>query len=172
MSMKMVVIPYEKYIKLYNKSKNDEELLDINEKDEQDIKKNETLQNQDIKLNTELIKDDHVQDNEDINKDMLQDEDILEYIPKNNKSKCKSLILHMKRNNIKWDSFGQLVLGEECLSGSHIVDLLKDMTCSYKKRCTDLNSLQLIKLLLATHCPRSILNHQSLNDKQINNAVN
>ena len=168
MPMKMVVIPYEKYMKLLTKSSNElshvpnkdieNEKLETNEGIHENIKlEEETSPN----IKSSLMNDKPAESSTNIGHndgDMLDEQDILEYIPKKFKNKCKSLLFHMKKNNIKWDSSGQLILGDECLLKSHIVDLLKDLSNSYKKKTLDLNSLQLVKLLLFTHCPMSILN--------------
>ena len=62
----------------------------------------------------------------------------------------------MKNNDLKWDSYGRLIIGNECLIGSHIVDLLRD-SISSQKRILDSNSENFVKLLLCTHCPKAIL---------------
>ena len=64
----------------------------------------------------------------------------------------------MRRNYMNWDSRGRLILGDECIDDSHIVDLLRDIASVNKKRVANSNSLQLKKLLELTHCPKSILN--------------
>ena len=181
MSMKMVVIPYDRYIKLVKQNdkfpNNDLEETHVesekrmklipstsnqlteNIKTNNPISQNSSCSNQpteNIKINkliTENSKD------YSSSKDMLDEDDILEYIPKNSKNKTKLIMKHMKKNCMDWDPKGQLILGDECVEKSHIVDLLKDITCLKKEAFKNINSVQLNKLLLNTHCPKSILNN-------------
>ena len=180
MANRMVVIPYEKYIKLINihKEMNIKKINDIPDDDiNDDIKVD---MNSDIhNMNKDEIKIDTKNENEtkdafsvskkqendsilmssDVN-DMLYEDDIIDHIPKTYRKKCKLLINHMKNYNIKWDSFGRLLLGDECLQDSHIVDMLLDNVRINKKPKLNKNSTDLSKLLVAKHCPKSLLNNE------------
>ena len=173
MPMKMVVIPYEKYMKLLNKENDHGEQTENVNKQNGDPAhagnvKGAISQHTEKRIQGE-IHDTPLNNKDDErnmtmeNMDMLDEDDILEYMPKNYKNKCKSLILHMRKNNMSWNEKGQLVLGDECISKSHIVDILKDLTIPNKKEAIDLNSLQLNRLLHLTHCPKSILKNNEAN---------
>ena len=98
----------------------------------------------------------------------LTDADILDYIPKTYQNKSKLLLKHMKLTGMSWDSFGRLLLGDECLLDSHIVDLVRDIVVQYKKGCKSKHSHALRSLLHATHCPRYLLSNPHNDDKKIN----
>ena len=156
MSQKVVVLPYERYLTLKqlafkNSSKVEEELVDnfvnsgkVGGELVDSLPGNQIL--------THEIYDSVEDDN------LLSVEDIIEYIPKTYRHRARLILHHMKHNLIKWDSFGRLVVGEDCLIDSHIVDLIRDVIGSYKRRCCSVHSNTFKKLLIATHCPKSILN--------------
>ena len=149
MSMKMVVIPYEKYKKL-TKENNPIPSVDKDNMSTEFMNNNPSKQE-------EFLNIDSISDNKSQSIDMLNEEDILDYIPKTNKNKCKLIMKHMKNNHMNWNSKGQLLLDEECIENTHIVDLLKDITSVNKKSQQNINSLHLNQLLANTHCPKSVL---------------
>ena len=141
MSQKMVVIPYDRYVNLKNLT------LDKNKPNEFDISKVNDIQ--------ETEQTNPITNNDN---NLLNVEDIVEYMPKTYKHRCRLILHHMKQNCITWDSFGRLILGgDECLMDSHIVDLIRDVISTYKRPCTSEHSNDFKKLLVVTHCPRSIL---------------
>ena len=143
MSQKMVVIPYERYIKLKQLSLVDTELKYSTERRDTESSEN---------LNENRDKD----ENPD-NDSLLSVEDIVDYMPKTYRHRCRLILHHMKQNLLRWDSFGRLIIGDECLLESHIVDLIRDVISTYKRPCTSCHSNDFKKLLMVTHCPRSIL---------------
>lgn len=152
---KMVVIPYEKYMKLketYNKSVNNSSVTNVD--DENDSKEEEKR----VKLTN----------NDEENKDMLTEDDILMYMPKIYKEKSKMILHHMKNNKMYWDSFGRLILDNQCIVESHIVDLIKDVICSFKRKEYPQISKEFCRILINSHCPRSILNKSLSNNDSIN----
>ena len=64
----------------------------------------------------------------------------------------------MDKNNMKWDSIGRLIVGYDCILNTHIVDLIRNSISNYKSDKLSQSSHVFIRLLLATHCPESILN--------------
>lgn len=148
-SSKMVVIPYDKYLKLINENKIKSTINNVNDNILTESKGNlaETYINENIKEG-EKISD----------LDMLTENDILNYMPKSYSHKCKMLLYHMKNNNIMWDSFGRLIIGDECVINSHIVDLIRDVIGNYKRKKFVKISRDFLQLLIASHCPHSILN--------------
>ena len=73
----------------------------------------------------------------------------------------------MRLSGMSWDSFGRLLLRDECLLDSHIVDLVRDIVLVYKKGCKSKHSHDLRSLLHATHCPHYLLTNSHNDDKKI-----
>ena len=63
--------------------------------------------------------------------DRLPDEVILKAMPKNYKNKARALLDHIRSGSVvEWDSKGQIVRNEggDAIAGSHITDLMKDLS--------------------------------------------
>ena len=152
MSLKVVVIPLEKYEKL--KMKEDrtvtDKIADLTEKALHNVKHPEKELN--IKVDN-----------------LLSEEDIAEYMPKTKQNLCRKVLYHMKKKNMHWDCYGKLVLNNECILATHIVDLIKDVISNNKKHCDSLNSNIFARLLKVTNCPLSIINKVLLQDGEITN---
>lgn len=150
MSQKMIVIPYEKYKNLKSKlevfEKSIPAISDIN------------LDVEDTVLTTDSDAVLQTKQNED-EKNILTEEDIIEYLPKTYHRRCRLLLRHMRDNSMSWDYQGRLVLNKhECITNSHIVDLISYAICNYIKRCNSEGGKHFTELLIGTHCPLSILN--------------
>ena len=183
----MIAIPYDRYMNLVNFQKNEItnryiESKTTVESDQNDID-NVNMQNERtipyIKSKTPVDSDKNVidkianienksiieiKDNSYENKinlhqdDILSESDITDFIPKSYQRRCKLILNHMNRNNMKWDSMGRLIVGDDCILNTHIVDLIRNGISKYKRDRLSQSSQDFIKLLLATHCPESILN--------------
>ena len=179
MTNKMIILPYDKYLKLINVKKESDEITNnnnhsdninlpnlekienVSNKEEENIRKSSVessslSEDGSTNLLTENKNDTVTSLNIDENKDLLTEDDIINYIPKKFRNKCKLMINHMQKHNINWDSYGRLLLGYECLVDSHIVDLLRDNICS-NKQVSDKNSETFMELLKVTHCPKSFI---------------
>ena len=153
MSQKMVVIPYERYITLKQLNLDNSRKVDSGLHYSNEPRDTETSRN--IDENPE-------------NESLLSVDDIVEYMPKTYRHRCRLILHHMKQNLLSWDSFGRLIIRDECLLESHIVDLIRDVISTYKRPCTSDHSNDFKKLLMVTHCPRSILNKTNDETSQIN----
>ena len=154
MSLKMVVIPLDKYEKL---KKNVHTVVDLpntlENKPPQDgvkeLSENPPIQRNDSNIEKTLSSGD---DN------LLSKEDIVEYMPKMYQHRCRLILFHMNNNGMRWDSFGRLLLNDECVLNTHVVDLIRDVISNYKKTPISPSATHFCQLLKATHCPHSILN--------------
>ena len=164
----MVVIPYEKYLQL-KANENKEMNSSIFSKKVDSENEANFINSSDKETQTKIDPDEKqdkvVRNTSDF--DILDENDILEYIPKNYKNKCRLLLKHMRLHNLSWDAFGRLLVRDECLLDSHIVDLLRDVVMSYKRGCKGKHSHDFKKLLLATHCPHYLLTVSQHDDKKV-----
>ena len=120
MTTKMVVIPYDKYLKLLRDNDRNDEKIHKNHKGIIDNSLAENKEKENDILPQSVMKErlESNENNEDPigahpnteNKkysqpiDMLNEEDILDYFPKNYKNKCRLLLSHMQKNCIEWDA--------------------------------------------------------------------
>lgn len=88
---------------------------------------------------------------------LLRKEDIVQYLPKTYQHRCRLILFHMKNNDMGWDSLGRLTLKGECILNTHVVDLIRDVIANYKRVHISQCSNHFGKLLIGTHCPKSIL---------------
>lgn len=177
-SSKVVVISYDKYKKLINVyNRCNEQVVSETNNIQQSYNKDTETNGKEIHINDNLkVTDDQMNHPQNVTKDeinsqpiidMLTDEDILNYMPKSYIQKCKIVLHHMKKANIKWDSFGRLVLGDECICNTHIVDLIRDVIGNYKRNNFRKASRLFFKLLISSHCPYSILNKNFLTHNEV-----
>ena len=146
---KMVVIPLERYEKL--KKKETDSPLQTKPPDQSEA-------------TPSVQKPPIIPPRED---DVLSEEDVTDYMPKTLKHRCRLLLFHMKKNDIHWDALGRLLLNDECIENTHIVDLVRDVVSSYKRTCCSASSKVFARLLTQTHCPRSLLNPSLLQDEKV-----
>ena len=171
MTSKMIVIPYERYMNLIDSHKNDIAKENVENNELQDSPKNNNVtQNLENKRVIELEKETDEKNNILNQDNMLSDNDISDFIPISYQRRCRLILNHMKKNNMKWDSNGRLILGEDCILNTHIVDLIRNGIGKYKKDKMPESSQYFIKLLLATHCPESILNQSVCQDDKNNKS--
>lgn len=178
MTLTMVVVPYERYLKYkeYIDSKRKVNiksvLINNSMSSESKIGNNNNSVSSESKIGNNICNDlvsNQVMRDENIeevkpeceritNSDqrILLDDDILRFIPKSYHHSARMILNHMKRNNMKWDYFGRLILGDECVINTHIVDLIRYTVSSYKSHCSDKNVTDFVKLLMITHCPRTV----------------
>lgn len=183
MSSKLVTIPYERYINMKNLSLNNRKVTKDDEKDDNALYNSKESKNyeDDDNLYKERTEDEsdtvegkkystnenNSQNNSQNEKDnnILTNEDVINFLPKNCIKNCKLLLLHMKNNNIGWDTHGRLVIGEQCVIDTHVIDLLTDIIHKNKEKpSVHNNSLIFAQLLLSLNCPQSILNKYILKD--------
>jgi len=103
-----------------------------------------------------------------INSNVLLEEEILKFIPKSYHHQSRMILNHMMRNNMRWDCYGRLILGDDCVMNTHIVDLIRYSVCNYKRRLNDKNVLNFIELLKVTHCPHSAFAQKYLENEAVN----
>lgn len=167
MTQKMIVIPYEKYKNLKSKLETYEQYSPNNERNDRDLipevveplkEELNTLPDAKQLLHTNTSISSITEQNED-DRNQLSEDDIIEYFPKTFHRRCRLLLRHMKGNSMAWDSQGRLILNkEECITNSHIVDLISYAICNYIKQRNSDSGKHFTKLLIGTHCPLSILN--------------
>lgn len=165
MTLKMVVIPLEKYEKLklnsFKVTEDSDDNLKVQERrEENNMQTNNTDLGEITNQVGEIMKEDN----------LLTNEDIVQYMPKSHRHKCRVLLFHMKNNGMSWDTFGRLLLKNECILDSHVVDLIRDVISNYKRSCTTPISKQFSELLIRTHCPRSILSKSLWHHGEINSS--
>lgn len=164
----MVVIPLEKYEKLISSRNKISQIPSL----EVPIPQSLEVANSDKALTT-FGETSNAKDKDDDplqNDNLLTNEDIVQYMPKCHQHRCRVLLFHMKNNAMTWDAFGRLMVNDECVMNTHVVDLVKDMICNYKKPCSSVFAKQFFQLLIGSHCPRSILNKSWLQDGQVNSS--
>lgn len=112
---KCVLVPYEKYQRLINKTQNMPKHND-GEQEEQ-------------------LEEEYIHDiSEDESEHKLKEETILLHLPKTLKSKAKTLLDVINHNsNLDWNEKGELTVNGEALAHSHIADLVKDALVMHKQ---------------------------------------
>ena len=132
---KMVVIPYEKYLKLLNQNNEiSNNTLENNQISNNTVNTLHEVSSNPLSNDLNILESNKKIEIDNISKDLLNEEEIIDYIPKNYKNKCKLILNHMRKNEMKWDSNGRLILGNECINDTHIVDLLRGIVSVNKKR--------------------------------------
>ena len=171
----MVVLPYEKYLMLKEKDTDVSDKTAANN-DAIDVDFGDSVKRGGHDETTLHVIDEGIDSNGkkvenegsfSVVDNILTDADVLDYIPQKYKNKSKLILKHMKHTGMSWDSFGRLLVRDECLLDSHIVDLVRDIAVVYKRGSKGRHSYDLRNLLLATHCPRYLLSNSHNDDKKI-----
>lgn len=177
MSSKVVVIPYEQYLSLRNSHTEKDSLNTnknqniINSSDDTNnidntsiisvsnphITQSQTKIDENKPLNDEIVDTVHVKDD-----NILTIEDILGLIPKSYHTKCSYLLNQLRSQNIHWDCLGRLVLGNDCILNTHIIDSLTDLIGINKKQEKKIpnSSVSLAQLLVKLNYPQYLLNNK------------
>ena len=98
----------------------------------------------------------------------LSEDDILTFISSESVHKAKLVLRHMKLNDITWDKCGRLVLDDECVTTSNVIEIINDVVNSNKSHIVSPASKHFYKLLMLTKFPISLLdnNHNGRTDSE------
>ena len=89
----------------------------------------------------------------------LSEEDILSFVPDGSIHKAKLVLRHMKLNNISWDKCGRLVLDDEGITDSNVIEVINDVVDTEKTKIESVASRHFYKLLMLTKFPISLLDN-------------
>ena len=80
----------------------------------------------------EVTEDQNRVANQDSDKDVLKSEDVIKALPKRLRCRGQSLMDHLVRHCIRWNSIGELVYQGQTYSQTNIADLVRDALLGFK----------------------------------------
>lgn len=139
---KMVLIPYEQFIRTNNidkqnikdSFKSEGSCVNPNTFNPQliDSDSEESVSLPNIDNNNSIVTVHPSQDENIHNRSRMTDENVLVAFNKKQQNTAKAL-LHYAKQHMSWNTNGELIANDNLIRGSHITDLLKDALANYKK---------------------------------------